>query len=131
MAAATVGNRIGDIPHAVATVVRADGAGMPRDFGGHGIGRRMHEDPEAPNAGRPGRGPPLRHGLVPAIEPMLTASGRDDHRTDPDGWTLRTADGSRAAHIEHTVAVTEGGRASSRCRDGAGARRAGRSAARR
>lgn len=69
----------------------------------------MHEDPHGPNEGRPGRGHLLRPGLVLAIEPMLTAGGRDDHDTDPHGRTLRTTDGSRAAHIEHTVAVTEDG----------------------
>ena len=109
IAAARVGGRIGDISHAVGAVARAAGCGMPADFGGHGIGRRMHEDPAVPNRGRPGRGFPLRHGLVLAIEPMLMAGGRDAYRTDPDGWTLRTTDGSRAAHIEHTVAVTEQG----------------------
>jgi len=109
IAAATVGNRIGDISHAVRTVAQGNGSGMPTDFGGHGIGRRMHEDPHVPNQGRPGRGFPLRHGLALAIEPMLMAGGRDHYRTDPDGWTLRTIDGSRAAHIEHTIAVTEDG----------------------
>ncbi|MCM2423440.1 type I methionyl aminopeptidase [Streptomyces sp. RKAG293] len=109
IAAAVPGNRIGDISHAVGTVAEAAGCGMPADFGGHGIGRRMHEDPGVPNRGRPGRGFPLRHGLALAIEPMLMAGGRDDYRTDPDGWTLRTTDGSRAAHIEHTVAVTADG----------------------
>ncbi|CAL9357207.1 Methionine aminopeptidase 1 [Streptomyces sp. enrichment culture] len=109
IAAATVGNRIGDISHAIGSVAAAARCGMPRDFGGHGIGRRMHEDPHVPNRGRPGRGFPLRHGLVLAIEPMLMAGGSDAYRTDTDGWTLRTADGSRAAHIEHTVAITEEG----------------------
>jgi methionyl aminopeptidase len=109
IAAAVVGNRIGDISHAVGRVARRAACGMPADFGGHGIGRRMHEDPHVPNRGRPGRGYPLRHGLALAIEPMLMAGGRDAYRTSPDGWTLRTADGSRAAHIEHTVAVTESG----------------------
>ncbi|GAA2435284.1 type I methionyl aminopeptidase [Streptomyces macrosporus] len=109
IAAATVGNRVGDISHAIGSVVRAAGCGTPRDFGGHGIGRRMHEDPSVPNRGRPGRGFPLRHGLVLAIEPMLMAGGSDDYRTDADGWTLRTVDGSRAAHFEHTVAITEEG----------------------
>ncbi|GAA0479444.1 type I methionyl aminopeptidase [Streptomyces sp. NPDC046215] len=109
IAAATVGHRIGDISHAIGTVARAARCGMPDDFGGHGIGRRMHEDPSVPNYGRPRRGLPLRHGLVLAIEPMLMAGGRTDYRTDPDGWTLRTTDGSRAAHIEHTVAVTTEG----------------------
>lgn len=109
IAAAVAGNHIGDISHAVGAVARTAGCGMPADFGGHGIGRRMHEDPHVPNRGRPGRGFPLRHGLVLAIEPMLMAGGRDAYRADPDGWTLRTTDGSRAAHIEHTVAVTDSG----------------------
>lgn len=69
----------------------------------------MHEDPPVPNEGRPGRGYPLRHGLVLAIEPMFLAGGRDAYTTDADGWTLRTADGSRAAHSEHTVAITDEG----------------------
>jgi methionyl aminopeptidase len=109
IAAATIGHRIGDISSAIHTVARAADCGMPTDFGGHGIGRRMHEDPPVPNHGRPGRGFPLRHGLALAIEPMLMAGGRNDYRTDPDGWTLRTIDGSRAAHIEHTIAVTGDG----------------------
>ncbi|MFC8231605.1 type I methionyl aminopeptidase [Streptomyces sp. NPDC058232] len=109
IAAAQVGSRIGDISHAIDTVARKAGCGMPADFGGHGIGRRMHEDPHVPNRGRPGRGFPLRHGLVLAIEPMLMAGGRNTYRTDVDGWTLRTTDGSRAAHIEHTVAITDQG----------------------
>jgi methionyl aminopeptidase len=109
IAAATVGNRIGDISHAVSRAARRAACGMPADFGGHGIGRRMHEDPHLPNRGRPGRGYPLRHGLALAIEPMLMAGGRDTYRTAPDGWTLRTTDGSRAAHFEHTIAVTAGG----------------------
>src|SRR4051812_25720891 len=109
IAAATVGNRIGDISHAISSVVRAARCGMPQDFGGHGIGRRMHEDPHLPNHGRPGRGFPLRHGLTLAIEPMLMAGGHDGYHAAADGWTLRTDDGSRAAHIEHTVAITEEG----------------------
>ncbi|MGW2035446.1 type I methionyl aminopeptidase [Streptomyces spinosus] len=109
IAAARVGGRIGDISHAIDTVARGAACGMPADFGGHGIGRRMHEDPHVPNRGRPGRGFPLRHGLVLAIEPMLMAGGRNTYRTDADGWTLRTVDGSRAAHFEHTVAVTDQG----------------------
>lgn len=109
IAAAQVGGRIGDISHAIDTVARKAGCGMPADFGGHGIGRRMHEDPHVPNRGRPGRGFPLRHGLVLAIEPMLMAGGHDTYRTDTDGWTLRTTDGSRAAHFEHTVAITDQG----------------------
>ncbi|GAA4889074.1 type I methionyl aminopeptidase [Streptomyces coeruleoprunus] len=109
IAAAVAGNRIGDISHAIGTVARGARCGMPADFGGHGIGRRMHEDPHVPNRGRPGRGFPLRPGLTLAIEPMLMAGGSDDYRTGDDGWTLLTTDGSRAAHIEHTVAVTEDG----------------------
>ncbi|RZB17060.1 type I methionyl aminopeptidase [Streptomyces sp. F001] len=107
--AAVVGNRIGDIAHAIGSVCRAAGYGIPDGFGGHGIGRRMHEDPPVPNEGRPGRGLPLRHGMVLAIEPMLIAGGKDDYHAAPDGWTLRTNDGSRAAHAEHTVAITETG----------------------
>lgn len=109
IAAAQAGSRIGDISHAIDTVARKAACGMPADFGGHGIGRRMHEDPHVPNRGRPGRGFPLRHGLVLAIEPMLMAGGQNTYRTDIDGWTLRTTDGSRAAHIEHTVAITDQG----------------------
>ncbi|WP_327420566.1 type I methionyl aminopeptidase [Streptomyces sp. NBC_01230] len=109
IAAAQAGSRIGDISHAIDTVARKAGCGMPADFGGHGIGRRMHEDPHLPNRGRPGRGFPLRRGLVLAIEPMLMAGGQNTYRTDIDGWTLRTTDGSRAAHIEHTVAITDQG----------------------
>ncbi|MFF9037410.1 type I methionyl aminopeptidase [Streptomyces sp. NPDC014892] len=107
--AAVVGNRIGDIAHAIGTVCRAAGYGIPDGFGGHGIGRRMHEDPGVPNEGRPGRGMKLRHGMVLAIEPMLIGGGTDGYHAAPDGWTLRTNDGSRAAHVEHTVAITEEG----------------------
>ncbi|MDQ1007358.1 methionyl aminopeptidase [Streptomyces sp. V4I23] len=107
--AAVVGNRIGDIAHAVGTVCRSAGYGVPDGLGGHGVGRRMHEDPGVPNEGRPGRGMRLRHGMVLAIEPMVAAGGRDDHYTARDGWTVRTADGSRAAHVEHTIAVTDDG----------------------
>ncbi|MET7977266.1 type I methionyl aminopeptidase [Streptomyces mirabilis] len=107
--AAVVGNRIGDIAHAVGTVCRAAGYGIPDGFGGHGVGRRMHEDPSVPNEGRPGRGLPLRHGMVLAIEPMLIGGGTDGFHAAPDGWTLRTDDGSRAAHAEHTVAITRTG----------------------
>jgi methionyl aminopeptidase len=87
IAAARPGNRVGDISHAIGAVARAARCGMPTDFGGHGIGRRMHEDPHVPNRGRPGRGLPLRPGLALAIEPMLMAGGRDEYRTDPDGST--------------------------------------------
>lgn len=109
IAAAVVGNRIGDIAHAIGTVCRRAGYGIPEGFGGHGVGRSMHEDPAVPNEGRPGRGMPLRHGMVLAIEPMLIGSGNDAFHPDRDGWTLRTSDGSRAAHAEHTVAITDDG----------------------
>ncbi|MFD9246964.1 type I methionyl aminopeptidase [Streptomyces sp. NPDC059556] len=109
IAAAVVGNRIGDIAHAIGRVCRAAGFGIPDGFGGHGIGRTMHEDPGVPNEGRPGRGMKLRHGMVLAIEPMLIGGGTDDHYTARDGWTIRTVDGSRAAHAEHTVAITDEG----------------------
>ncbi|OUC83504.1 type I methionyl aminopeptidase [Streptomyces swartbergensis] len=107
--AAVVGNRIGDIAHAIGTVCRAAGYGIPDGFGGHGIGRRMHEDPSVPNEGRPGRGMRLRHGMALAIEPMVVAGGTDFFHAAPDGWTLKTDDGSRAAHAEHTVAITDAG----------------------
>ncbi len=109
VAAAVPGNRLGDIGAAIGGYVRSRGYGMLADHGGHGIGRRMHEDPHVPNEGRVGRGMRLRPGLVLAVEPMLHAGGGDAYRHDPDGWTLRTADGSRAAHCEHTVAITEDG----------------------
>ncbi|MER5429428.1 type I methionyl aminopeptidase [Streptomyces sp. NPDC002588] len=109
IAAAVPENRVGDIAHAIGTVCRTAGYGIMEDYGGHGIGRRMHEDPPIPNEGRPGRGLRLRPGMVIAIEPMLIASGRDDYHVAPDGWTLKTNDGSRAAHTEHTVAITEDG----------------------
>ncbi|MGW4031303.1 type I methionyl aminopeptidase [Streptomyces sp. NPDC004838] len=109
IAAAVVGNRIGDIAHAVGRVCRAAGYGIPDGFGGHGVGRRMHEDPGVPNEGRAGRGMPLRHGMVLAIEPMVIAGGTDGHYTARDGWTIRTNDGSRASHAEHTVAITDAG----------------------
>ncbi|MCX4742188.1 type I methionyl aminopeptidase [Streptomyces antibioticus] len=107
--AAVVGNRIGDIAHAIGTVCRAAGYGIPDGFGGHGIGRRMHEDPGVPNEGRAGRGMRLRHGMVLAIEPMVIAGGTDGYHAASDGWTLVTNDASRAAHAEHTVAITDGG----------------------
>jgi methionyl aminopeptidase len=109
IAAARVGARLGDISHAVEVVARAAGYGLPRGLGGHGIGTAMHEDPHVPNTGRPNRGLPLQEGLVVAIEPMLVEGGRDHGRTLADGWTVVTSDGSRAAHAEHTVAVTADG----------------------
>ncbi len=107
--AAQPGARLGDISHAVETVCRSAGYGIPRGYGGHGIGTAMHEDPDVPNTGRPGRGLELREGLVLAIEPMVIEGGTDRHRTGADGWTIITADGSRASHSEHTVAITADG----------------------
>jgi methionyl aminopeptidase len=109
IAAAQPGARLGDISHAVEAVARAGGYGLPRGLGGHGVGTAMHEDPSVPNTGRPHRGLILREGLVIAIEPMLLEGGRDHGRTLRDGWTVATADGSRAAHFEHTIAITDAG----------------------
>ncbi|MGW6692804.1 type I methionyl aminopeptidase [Rhodococcus sp. NPDC054953] len=109
ISAAVAGNRMGDIAAAIGTCARARGRRVLADHGGHGIGRAMHEDPDVPNEGRAGRGMRLRPGLVLALEPMLIGGGTGDYRHDPDGWTLRTLDGSRAAHSEHTVAITESG----------------------
>ena len=108
IAAAVVGNRIGDISHAIAEIAHADGYAINTDFGGHGVGRVMHGDPHVPNDGQPGRGYPLRAGLVLALEPWFLQS-TDELVTDPDGWTLRSVDGSRGAHSEHTIAITETG----------------------
>ncbi len=109
IAAARVGGRLGDISAAIASIGRAAGCGISTDFGGHGIGRTMHEAPSVPNEGRAGRGLPLRAGLVIAIEPWFLAGGKDAYLVDDDGWTLRSADRSRAAHVEHTVALTDEG----------------------
>lgn len=109
IAAMQPGNTLGDIGHAIATVAREAGYGLLADHGGHGIGRTMHEAPHVPNEGRRGKGMKLRPGLVIAIEPMLIADGTEDYVHDSDGWTLRTATGARAAHSEHTVAVTADG----------------------
>lgn len=106
--AATVGNRLGDISAAIGQVAQDYGYRVNTDFGGHGVGREMHGEPHVPNRGRAGRGMPLRPGLVIAIEPWFMA-GTDKIYTDPDGWTLRSEDGSRGAHSEHTVAITEDG----------------------
>jgi methionyl aminopeptidase len=107
--AAVVGGRLGDISAAIGAMARAAGYGLHTDFGGHGVGHTMHESPSVPNDGRAGRGLKLSPGLVIAIEPWFMAGGHDSYRIDDDGWTLRTGDGSRAAHVEHTVAVTPDG----------------------
>jgi methionyl aminopeptidase len=105
---AVVGNRVGDISHAVQTAVEAAGFSVIRSLVGHGVGRHYHEDPHIPNFGEPGRGPRLSEGMTIAIEPMITA-GRPDVEVGGDGWTITTADGSMAAHFEHTVAITGNG----------------------
>jgi methionyl aminopeptidase len=108
IAAAVDGNAIGDISAAIGDVAAAYGYSVNMDFGGHGVGREMHGDPHVPNDGRPGRGYRLREGLVIAIEPWFMRT-TDEIFTDDDGWTLRSADGSRGAHTEHTVAITKDG----------------------
>ncbi|MFR9749983.1 type I methionyl aminopeptidase [Nocardia sp. 004] len=108
VAVALPGNRIGDISAAIAAVAREHGYPVNTEFGGHGLGRTMHEEPYVPNQGRPGRGYRLRPGLTIAIEPWF-ARTTDRIVTDPDGWTLRSADGSRTAHSEHTIAITPEG----------------------
>ena len=108
IAAARPGARMGDISAAIGRVGRDAGLGINADFGGHGVGRTMHEDPHVPNLGRAGRGLTLQPGLVIAIEPWFMAGG-DGYVIDPDGWTIRSADQSRTAHAEHTIAVTADG----------------------
>lgn len=117
IAAARDGSRVGDIGAAIADVARAAGLSINTQFGGHGVGRTMHGDPHIPNDGRPGRGVKLRPGLVIAIEPWFLHT-TDVIYTDPDGWTLRSADGSRGAHMEHTIAVTDGDPVVLTARDG-------------
>lgn len=110
IAVARSGARIGDISATIGGIARRAELGLNTDFGGHGVGRTMHEPaPHIPNDGRPGRGLRLQPGLTIAIEPWFMAGGGDGYRIDDDGWTLRSADGSRGAHFEHTVAVTEDG----------------------
>jgi methionyl aminopeptidase len=102
------GNRLSDISHAIQRVTEANGFSVVRTLVGHGVGRSMHEEPQIPNFGEPGRGPELAPGMVFAIEPMITAGGPDVVMHD-DEWSISTADGSLAAHFEHTVAITENG----------------------
>jgi len=108
IAKALPGGRMGDVSHAIGEVAKRNRFKVNLDFGGHGVGREMHGDPHVPNDGRPGRGWPLQPGLVFAVEPWLCLT-TDKIFTDADGWTLRSRDGSRAAHVEHTIAVTEDG----------------------
>jgi methionyl aminopeptidase len=105
---AVVGNHVGDIGVAVMARVDGTGFGIIRDLVGHGLGREVHEEPQVPNVGRAGHGPPLMEGMVLAIEPMLGA-GTDQIRTLDDRWTVITADKAPSAHFEHTIAVTEDG----------------------
>jgi methionyl aminopeptidase len=108
IAAARIGNRVGDISHAVQAVVEGAGFSVVRSLVGHGVGRHYHEDPHIPNFGEPGRGPRLAEGMTIAIEPMITA-GSSEVTVAPDGWTIATSDGSLSAHFEHTVAITAEG----------------------
>jgi methionyl aminopeptidase len=109
VAAMNPGGHLGDVGAAIESVVKMAGYGSPRDYCGHGIGRAMHEDPDVENRGRRGKGPRLEPGVVLAIEPMLIAGGHDDVLVLDDDWTVVTADGSLAAHTEHTVVVTDRG----------------------
>ncbi|CAM3349692.1 type I methionyl aminopeptidase [Occultella aeris] len=108
IAAAEPGARLGDISHAIGSVLTAAGYSINTEFGGHGIGSTMHQDPHVANTGRPGRGYRLRPGLLLALEPWVMAD-TDELVTDADGWTLRSATGCRTAHSEHTIAITDGG----------------------
>jgi methionyl aminopeptidase len=108
IAAAQPGNRLGDVSAAIGGVARGYGYGVNLEFGGHGLGRTMHEAPHVANDGRAGRGMKLEPGLTLAIEPWLCQS-TDKIKFDEDGWTIRSADGSRTAHSEHTIAITEAG----------------------
>jgi methionyl aminopeptidase len=106
--AARIGNSVGDVGAAVQYLVEANGFSVVREFVGHGIGTKLHEDPQVPNYGTPGSGPRLRDGMVLAIEPMVNA-GRSETRLLDDKWTAVTQDGSYSAHFEHCVAVTKNG----------------------
>ncbi len=105
---AVIGNRLSDISHQIQTVVEEDGFSVVRDFVGHGIGRKMHEAPQIPNFGAPGRGPRLKAGMTLAIEPMVNA-GNYHVQVQEDNWTVLTVDRSLSAHFEHTVAITAEG----------------------
>ena len=108
IAEARLGNRIGDISHAVQAVVEGAGFSVVKSLVGHGVGRHYHEDPHVPNFGEAGRGPRLSEGMTIAIEPMITMGGPEVWLAE-DGWTISTSDGSRAAHFEHTVAILPDG----------------------
>ena len=104
---ATKGNRVQDISHAIQTYVESNGFSIVRSFVGHGVGRQLHEEPEVPNFGHPGRGPRLVKGMTIAVEPMVNA-GTHEVRVLKDGWTVLTADGKLSAHYENTVLITDG-----------------------
>jgi methionyl aminopeptidase len=106
--ACLVGNRMGDVSNAIQQVAEGAGLSVVRSLVGHGVGRSMHEDPQVPNYGKPGKGPLLEEGMVLAIEPMTTA-GRAAVRVGTDGWAIYSQDGSPAAHFEFTVAITAAG----------------------
>lgn len=108
IAAARPGARVGDISHAIGSVLRDAGYRVNTEFGGHGVGSTMHQDPHVANTGRPGRGYPLRPGLLLALEPWVMADTAE-LVTDADGWTLRSATGCRTAHTEHTIAIIPDG----------------------
>ncbi len=108
IAKAVPGGRLGDIAWAVQSLCEAEGYGVVKEFVGHGIGKSMHEDPQVPNVGNPGKGPRLKAGMVLAIEPMINA-GTAEVKVLEDGWTAITLDGSLSAHFEHTVAITKDG----------------------
>jgi len=102
------GHRLGDVARPVQALAEYSGYGVVREYTGHGVGRKMHEDPSVPNWGKPGTGSLIRRGMTFALEPMITA-GAADTRVHPDGWTVTTVDGSLAAHYEHTIAITDDG----------------------
>ena len=105
---AIVGNRLGDIGSAIQNYCEENGYGVVREYTGHGVGAKLHEDPSVPNFGTPGRGARLLPGMVIAIEPMIT-QGNKAIKQLPDGWTVKTKDGKLAAHFEHTIAITKNG----------------------
>lgn len=104
-----VGNRLSDVSHTIQTYVEQAGFSVVRDLVGHGVGRRLHEDPQIPNYGPPRQGPRLKTGMVLAIEPMVNMGGYEVVFDDDDKWTVKTVDGLPSAHFEHTVAITENG----------------------
>ncbi|MDZ7263036.1 MAG: type I methionyl aminopeptidase, partial [candidate division KSB1 bacterium] len=109
IAVARVGNRLSDISHTIQTHVEQAGFSVVRDLVGHGVGRKLHEDPQIPNYGPPNQGPRLKVGMVLAIEPMVNMGGYEVFFDESDKWTVRTADGLPSAHFEHTIAITENG----------------------